>query len=56
MSSSQKRSATPVSIAIQNVRNEKFQSLIGFVPEEGCVSNALIGFVPEEGCLHFPGI
>jgi len=50
MSSSQKRSATPVSIAIQNVRNEKFQSLIGFVPEEGCVSNEILeGLLDEHG-------
>ena len=35
---SNRRSATPVSIAIQNVRNAKYQTLIGFVPEDNVVS------------------
>ena len=50
MSSSQTRSATPVSIAIQNVRNAKFQSLVGFVPEECNVSvEVLDGLLDEHG-------
>jgi hypothetical protein len=50
MSSSQKRSATPVSIAIQNVRSEKYQSLVGFVPMEGSVSTEILeGLLDEHG-------
>jgi hypothetical protein len=42
------RSATPVSIAIQNVRNEKFQSLIGFVPEDFGVSVEILDNLLEK--------
>jgi len=50
MNSSMSRSATPVSIALQNVVNEKYQSLIGFVPEESSVSQEILdGLLVEQG-------
>ena len=50
MNSSQTRKAVPVTIAIQNIRKEKFQSLIGFVPEDSCVSrDVLDGLLEEKG-------
>jgi hypothetical protein len=48
---SNSRSATQVSIAVQNVRNTKFQSLIGFVPEENALSSEVL-----EGLLEDKGI
>jgi hypothetical protein len=51
MNSSQSRSATPVSIAIQNVRKEKYQALIGFVPSECNVSKEVL-----EGLLDAQGV
>lgn len=34
MNSSQSRSNTPVSIALLNARNQHFQTLVGFVPDQ----------------------
>ena len=42
------RSATQVSIAVQNVRNEKFQSLIGFVPEDCGISEEVLDSLLEK--------
>jgi hypothetical protein len=50
MNSSQTRKAVPVTIAIQNVRKEKFQSLIGFVPEESTLSEEILdGLLETKG-------
>jgi len=48
---SNRRSATPVSMAIQNVRKAKFQSLLGFVPDDHVVSSEVL-----EGLLESKGI
>ena len=51
VSSNNDRSATAVSIAIQNVRNVKLQALVGFVPDDSSVSSEVL-----DGLLDLEGI
>lgn len=55
MSSSSSRSATPVSVSIQNLRGQKYQSLVGFIPEENALSEESLQSILDKKGINKTG-